>query len=351
MAIGQFEFDKYINQEDIKPLIQKQLLEPLLASTQEDSFFMRKGMYKGRMNSKSASIPVLDSVIEPHWVEGDEPCLTGNTALFPDGDFHVGIKKPTTFGFDQKHFNAVKCAAIVVIPECDLEDALDGGSFDLLAEVRRQARSQFPCHFDQTVAFGIRDFVRGQIRKPKGAPDPLFIGAAAAGQVKALGDDPDLKELLFADDGLITSLECNGFSADCIVMSPKMKSCLRTYCDSCDMSNVDITPTEIEGTQIEMPKNLTPRGATNAKWMLAFDSSTFHWMDRSDLNFKILTEATIEDPNTGQKINLAQQNAIGIRMDMRLAWQIVVPWDKLREDGNNAFPAAWLSDTDFSTLG
>jgi hypothetical protein len=66
---------------------------------------------------------------------------------------------------------------------------------------------------------------------------------------------------------------------------------------------------------------------------------------RRDVTYKMLTEAVIQDPDTGDIVyNLAQQDMVALRVTFRCAWQLANPVTRSNPDENTRFPFAVLGD-------
>ena len=102
---------------------------------------------------------------------------------------------------------------------------------------------------------------------------------------------------------------------------------------------------ELDGGPIYFPKN----GAFDEAraLMVTGDWSQLAWTLRQDVTYKILTEATIteSDGAGGQRIvyNLAQQDMVGLRAVMRLAWQVPNPANRFSPDEATRYPFAALT--------
>ena len=70
---------------------------------------------------------------------------------------------------------------------------------------------------------------------------------------------------------------------------------------------------------------------------------------RKDITWKILDQAIIQDPDTGEILyNLAQQDMVALRAVMRLAWQVPNPISRLKPDESERYPFAILGPAEVS---
>lgn len=107
----------------------------------------------------------------------------------------------------------------------------------------------------------------------------------------------------------------------------------------------DTTGQPIKGTEIDsLPKAFLDNGAWDKtkSVLVAGDFSQAVYAIRQDVTYKVLTEAVIQDPSTGDILyNLAQDDMVALRVVMRLGWEIPNPVNALNKT-TNRFPFANL---------
>ena len=75
--------------------------------------------------------------------------------------------------------------------------------------------------------------------------------------------------------------------------------------------------------------------------MLVGDFSQAVYSIRQDITFKVLDQAVIQDPSSGEILyNLAQDDMVALRVTMRLGWEVPNPINSLQPDEAVRFPFA-----------
>ena len=100
---------------------------------------------------------------------------------------------------------------------------------------------------------------------------------------------------------------------------------------------------DLDGSPIYFPRNGALEGAGDL--LISGDFTNLVYAIRQDLTFKVLTEAVIQDPATGEIVyNLAQQDMVALRCVMRLGWQVPNPLNSVNGT-ESRFPFAVLTET------
>jgi hypothetical protein len=152
------------------------------------------------------------------------------------------------------------------------------------------------------------------------------------------------------EDGIIAKVEEDGFMVNGHVSAMSMRGKLRGLRDNSGQPIFKAlykegvqgaTRYELDGERMIFPRNGAIDPAQSL--LISGDWSQLIYAIRKDITWKILTEAVIQDPTTGEILyNLAQQDAIAIRAVMRLAWQVPNPINRLQQDEDERYPFAVL---------
>lgn len=288
----------------------------------EGSFALRN-FRRQRMAAGVTAMPVMSALPVADWV--DETPLTG-----------VGsgaTKKPTTeAAWRTAILRAEECAAIVVVPEAVVFDA----SVDLFGELRPVLTEALGKVVDEAVLFG----GSGTHKKPSSWANGIVSQAAAANSVPG-GATPE--EFAAAVSDAMGLLEADGLSPNLIGGGPTLAGKFRSMTDSqgrplyYDSIRAGGTATALWGTTIDVVRNGSWDNAIATA--AVFDSQNIVVGVREDINFKVLTEATIDvSParDGSALVYLAQQDCVALRVRYRVAWTEVQPVTQL----GSGLPAA-----------
>lgn len=259
-------------------------------------------------------------------------------------------KKLTRQLWENKYLDAEELAVIVVVPENVLEDS----DYDIWGEVKPKLLEAFGLAFDQAVFYGTN--------APAIWPDAIVPASVAVNNYVALGSLGDLYDDIMGDGGLIAKVEEDGFMVNGHVSAMTMRGKLRGLREkSADGTNggqpifkalykegvQGATRYELDGERMIFPRNgsIDP----SQSLLISGDWSQLVYAIRKDITWKILSEAVIQDPVTGEILyNLAQQDAVAIRAVMRLAWQVPNPINRLQTDESERYPFAVLGPAEVS---
>ena len=76
--------------------------------------------------------------------------------------------------------------------------------------------------------------------------------------------------------------------------------------------------------------------------LIGGDWSQAVWAMRTDITTKLLTEAVISDASGKVLINLAQQDAVALRVVFRAGWALANPVNRVKGDKSQRYPFAVL---------
>ena len=261
------------------------------------------------MTSGAMRMRVLDGLPMAYWV----------------GSTNNGRKNLTEMAWANKYIVPEELAVIVPIKE----DVLDDASIDIWAQVRPRLVEAIGKKIDQAILVGVD--------KPVGFRADLLTSILNAGAYVAQGSGT----LYSAINDAMVKVEESGYNPTGIIGGVDVKGKFRMMLDT---SGQPIKGTEID----ELPKAYIDNGAwdkTKAQ-MIVGDFTQAVYSIRQDITYKLLTEAVIQDPSTGDiKYNLAQEDMVALRVVMRLGWEIPNPINALQPDESVRFPFAAIQAT------
>lgn len=262
------------------------------------------------MTSGAMRMRVLDGLPMAYWV----------------GSTNNGRKNLTEMAWANKYIVPEELAVIVPIKE----DVLDDASIDIWAQVRPRLVEAIGKKIDQAILVGVD--------KPVGFRADLLTSILNAGAYVTQGSSATLYSAI--NDAMV-KVEESGYNPTGIIGGVDVKGKFRMMLDT---SGQPIKGTEID----ELPKAYIDNGAwdkTKAQ-MIVGDFKQAVYSIRQDITYKLLTEAVIQDPSTGDiKYNLAQEDMVALRVVMRLGWEIPNPINALQPDETVRFPFAAIQAT------
>lgn len=267
-----------------------------------------------RMSTKQMKQPVLTTLPEAYWVNGD-----------------TGLKETTKSSWDNVVMTAEELAALVVIPDALIDDA----NVPLWNEVRPLLVEAIGKKVDQAALFGTD--------KPASWPTAVVPGAIAAGNTVADGTGVDFAADVAALGGLVAQ---DGFAINGFASAPGLNWRLVGLRDA--NGQPIYQPSLTEGT----PSNLYGYGlneVTNGAWdpaaatLLGADWSKFVVGIRQDITFKMLDQAVITDAAGKVIFNAPQQDSQIMRVVFRVGFQVANPLTRLNGDAATRYPAGVIT--------
>jgi HK97 family phage major capsid protein len=255
-------------------------------------------MNRTTLSSKTQRMPVLDVLPMAYWVGGD-----------------TGMKQTTQMAWKNVIMVVEELACIVPIPVAYLDDA----DVPLWSQVQPRITEAVGALIDGAVLWGIN--------KPVTWGEAVFTGAEKSLQTVIEGTGVDLGQdvtelgMMMAQSGYSVS----GF-AGMPGMGWKLAGIRSAQGIPIYQSNMQGTPggnlygyniTEVENGSWQMP--------TTGALILAGDFKKAIIGIRNDISFKMFTEGVISDDTGKVILNLMQQDAVAMRMVMRLAYATVNP--------------------------
>lgn len=310
-----------IDRTGAEVLIPEERSREILKAVPEQSIAMRLMRRLPDMSSKTRTIPVEASLPSASFINGD-----------------TGLKPTTDMSWENVILTAEEIATIVVIPENVLDDA----DYDIWANVLPRINEAIGATFDKAVLFGTN--------KPQTFPAGIVPGATAAGNVVALDGTKTLYQQLLGEGGLAAKVEEDGFENNAYVGAISMRSKLRGTVDENGLPIFGRAPYrdgmagraayELDGADILFPRSdiMDPTAAL----LIGGDWTQAVWAIRTDITTKLLTEAVITDAQGKVLLNLAQQDAVGLRVVFRAGWALPNPVNRVNATKETRYPFAVL---------
>lgn len=304
---------KGIDKTNVEALIDTQVANEIFEGVVRESKALSMFRRLPNMTSDKTKLRVLDSL---------------PIAYFVDESTNNGRKNLTKMAWDKKYINAAELAVIVPIKENVLNDT----SIDIWAEVKPRVVEAFGKKIDNAIFNGTD--------KPADWRAGLIPSIVTAGAEVTEGDN------LYSDiNDVMTKVEESGYNVTGLLGGVGLKGKFRMLTDT--------TGQPIKGTEIDsLPKAFLDNGAWDKtkSILIAGDFSQAVYAIRQDVTYKVLTEAVIQDPSTGDILyNLAQDDMVALRVVMRLGWEIPNPVNALNETATR-FPFANLKPKAVASL-
>ena len=304
---------KGIDKTNVEALIDTQVANEIFEGVVRESKALSMFRRLPNMTSDKTKLRVLDSL---------------PIAYFVDESTNNGRKNLTKMAWDKKYINAAELAVIVPIKENVLNDT----SIDIWSEVKPRIVEAFGKKIDNAIFNGTD--------KPADWRAGLIPSIVTAGAEVTEGDN------LYSDiNDVMTKVEESGYNVTGLLGGVGLKGKFRMLTDT--------TGQPIKGTEIDsLPKAFLDNGAWDKtkSILIAGDFSQAVYAIRQDVTYKVLTEAVIQDPSSGDILyNLAQDDMVALRVVMRLGWEIPNPVNALNETATR-FPFANLKPKAASSL-
>lgn len=261
------------------------------------------------MSTKTHKQPVLSTLPEAYWVNGD-----------------TGLKQTTKFSFKAPVMTAEELAAIAVVPDAVFDDT----SIPLWDSLRPLIAEAIGNKVDSAGIFGID--------KPETWPNALVPGAVAAGNAVEISADPGVA---IANLGAHIA-ENSGYNMNGLIVPGGFGWRLRALRDTNGQFVYDAANGALMGIPAdEMQTGLWPE-TTPASRIIGVDWTKVYIGVRQDITIKILDQSVISDENGKVIINLAQQDAKAMRVVFRVGFQVYDPVNHAK--GAVRYPAGVIRD-------
>ena len=317
-----------INRSNAAGLIPVEYSREIIQELPQESAFLRLARQLPNMSRKEDKRPVLNSLPMADCV---------NQSSGTTGDDDIGVKQTTQMEWGSLTLTAEEIACIIPIPENVLADA----DYDLWAEIVPQVRAAFGVVIDQAAFFGVN--------KPTSWPDAIAPAAVAKGNYRQVGSvqGKDLASDIIGVGGLMNKVEEDGFNVNGFYAANTMKAQFRDLRDEVGQflfmrSLTETEPDRLAGERIYFDRN--GNFDTSDYLAIAGDWSKAVYAIREDIEYRLLTEATIIDPSTKAVVYaLAQQDMAAMRFKMRLGVQVANPVTRANGTAATRYPFAVLT--------
>jgi len=309
-------------------LIPVEYSREIIQELPQESAFLRLARRLPNMSRKEDKRPVLNSLPMAYFVNQ----ASGNT-----GDDDIGVKQTTKMEWGDLTLTAEEIACIIPVPENVIADA----DYNLWEEIIPQVRAAFGVVIDQAAFFGVN--------KPTSWPAAIAPAAVTAGNTIQVGavQGNDLASDIIGVGGLMNLVEEDGFNVNGFYAANRMKAQLRDLRDSVKQflfmrSLTETEPDRLAGEQIYFDRN--GNFDVSQYLMIAGDWTKAVYALREDIEYRLLTEATIIDPSTKEVVYaLAQQDMAAMRFKMRLGVQVANPVTRANGTAATRYPFSVLT--------
>ena len=239
----------------------------------------------------------------------------------------VDIKPKSTARVDTLLLKARTLATIIVVPEEVLEDDEAG----LTAMIQSRAAEAIGAKLDEAVLFGSAD-------KPVDWPTSIVPAAIAKGRFVTEGTAVDLAGDINLAWG---EVEDSDFDINSQMASRRIRARLRGLRDGenapifVQSLRDDARADSVYGEPIYFVRNGS--WDSSEATMIVGDARHLHIGLRSDVSYKLLTEAPVTD-SEGNVYSLAERDLIAIRARFRAAYEVSVPVS--RDQSADPYPFA-----------
>lgn len=290
------------------PLIPTPVSDQIIQEMPTSSFVLQRAG-QVRMSTKSQRQPVLDVLPMAYWVNGD-----------------TGMKQTSAVDWKNVTLVAEELAVIVPIPEAYLDDA----QVPLWDEIRPRIVEALGAKIDAAAIFGTD--------KPASWPAAIYPSLVAAGNTVVAGTGADFG----VDVALLgEQLAEDGFAINGFASRPGLKWKLVGLRSE---QGIPIYQPDLQngggGNLYGYPLSEVVNGSWDASEaeLIAGDWTKCIIGMRQDITYKMFDQGVISDGNGAVVLNLMQQDAVALRVTMRVAYATSNPVTALNADSDTRFP-------------
>lgn len=272
-----------------------------------------------RMSSKKYKQPVLATLPEAYWVDGD-----------------MGLKSTSKSDWTGLEIVAEEMAVIVPIPDAVVEDT----KINLWDAIKPLIAEAIAKKVDAACIFGTD--------KPATWPDAIVAAATAAGNYVQRGAGDDLGVDVATLGGKVAK---QGYGINGFISKPGMQW------ELVGLRNQQGDPiyTPLPGSPANGLYGYELNEVMNGAWdasaaeLVALDWSKQLIGIRQDVTYKIFEEGVISDAEGKILLNLMQQDTKALRVVFRVGYQVAKP--KTRVQGEAAYPGGVITPAAASPSG
>lgn len=279
-------------------LVPDQVVNEIIQTAPEDSVVLSRAK-SVRMTSKKAKQPVLASLPDAYWVDGD-----------------AGLKQTTKATWGGISMTAEELAVIVPIPDAVVDDA----NVPLWDSIKPLLKEAIGKKVDEASLFGTD--------KPASWPTAIIPGAIAAGNVSQLSDTNSLADAFLS---VAQQASEGGFAVNGFATQPGLNWQLRGLKDGNGQYLFGAPSQGGNATLFGYNLDEVRNGAWDAATAtgLALDWSKFVVGVRQDITYDLFKEGVISDSDGKVVLNLMQQDSKALRVVFRVGFQVAVPMTRL----------------------
>jgi HK97 family phage major capsid protein len=307
-----------ISRADAQGLVPEEVSNAMLKSLSESSAVLSQFL-RVPISRNQERFPVLSALPIAYFVTGD-----------------TGLKQTTEVNWKSKYLNVEEIACIVPIPENVLDDA----AYDIWGEVQPLMEQAIGRTLDAAVFFGTN--------KPESWPESIVAAATAASNtVKRTTNKAEAGGIVGDFSDLFAKVEAEGYDPESVIADRVLKGLLRQARATTGESLIEpddgqVTAASIFGVNVAYPmRGLWPRASEKAEAIVADPSEQVVGV-RSDITWKLLDEAVIQDGEGSIVYNLAQQDMVAMRVTFRAGWQTANTISYEQQDETKRYPAGVL---------
>lgn len=275
------------------------------------------------MNRKQDRIRVESALPVAYWVDGD-----------------TGMKQTTKMAWKDKLITAEEIAVIVPVPENVIADA----DYDLWGQVTPRAQEAIARKLDEAIFFGVD--------KPASFPNAIVPDAVAAGNKVELGTATQAEGGIVEDfNNLYATVEEDGFDVTGVAANRRIRKWIRgaRNAQGDRFAEVGANGGTIDGTNLVYAmRGQWPTGGaagTDNAIAIAGDWEQGIIGVRQDITAKMLDQAVIQDPATGDiAYNLAQQDMVALRLVARFGFVVSNTLTRERPVDADRYPFGVLTE-------
>lgn len=270
------------------------------------------------------------------------------TAYFVSGD--NGLKQTSEVNWDNRYLDAEELAVIVPIPS----NVLDDSGYPIWEQVRPEMVTAINVAIAQAILYGT-NIPASWSTNMGGAGicvSTVAGGASPATHIISNAAYTDWYETILGETaagvtGAYMTVEADGFGVNGCLAHVATKGKLRNLRDLNGQpifktTMQDATRYELDGAQLSFPDDGSINGTISR--MVVGDWKKLVWAMRSDINWKLATEAVIQDAAGNIVYNLFQQDMVALRATIRLAVALPNPINRMNPTAATRFPFCTITD-------